>query len=172
MASLLAQDHGVFHLSGAWRLSLLGQKERGHGIFPAAGAALFQRLFPQVIAADDGDTGSFDEAAITAFAAFPALQHTAAASVHLLAAVFAGASRLVLESEVTDDFESAGAPSCKRRSRAFETESRAAEERHDYWDSSHGKLLTRLRGMPPQNHRFKVLHKEVPAPVSVVDAHV
>ena len=46
MASLLAQDHGDFHFSGAWRLSLLGQEERGHGIFPAAGAALLQRLLP------------------------------------------------------------------------------------------------------------------------------
>jgi hypothetical protein len=96
-----------------------------------------------VIAADDGDTGSFDETAITAFAAFLVLQHTAAASVHLLAAVFAGASRRVLESEVTDDSESAGAPSRKRRSCASETESRAVEERHDCRDSSHGRLLTR-----------------------------
>ena len=66
-----------------------------------------------------------------------------AASVYLLAAVVAGASRRVLESEVTDDSESAGAPSRKRRSCASETESRAVEERHDCRDSSHGRLLTR-----------------------------
>ena len=52
---------------------------------------LFSSVFcQQVIAAENGDTGSFDEATITAFKAFLVLKHTAAASVHLLAAVVAG----------------------------------------------------------------------------------
>ena len=171
----------ALHLSGSWRLYFSGSWRRilatftfmGHGIFhfsamKRGGAAPFLLLgmlsssvfCQQVIAADDGHTGSFDEAAIAALAAFLVLQQTAAASVHLLAAVVAGASRHVIESEVTDDSEFAGAPSRKRKTRAFETQSRAMEEREDYWASSYGKLLTRLRGMHPADRRLKVLHKK------------
>ena len=136
------------------------RKNGGAAPFLLMALLSFSFFCQQVIASDEDHSGSYDEAGIAAFAAFLVLQHTVSASVQLLAAVVHRASLVVHESEENDNTETAGPPSRKRKTRAAETEPRAVEEREDYWDSSYGKLLTRLRGMSVKNKRFKVLNKK------------